>query len=644
MTVLTSYPINPRHVLLAPTRRAKPRVVPPSPDLPRPTSAQITQVAQIIADTKWVEMLEPLMPYARRVASGRHKGGRRPEMTVKALLTGCLMLAVMERPMLVRDVWRLLAFGLDAGSRKHLGLDPKREITERMVSYHFNLICAAIDPGVHSEANAELFDAERVKAFLGVEDGGELDPYEHAAWIDEMLRGKEVLLDQFVRQGLIATHPQDSEHEGDYSLDGTHVSSWEAAKRTRRRISYVDKNGVSRRRAARPHEMSDPDATWWSKGAEAGIGYLVTAVTWMEKDCGVNRRGPDIPYLIEHLSVKTANTNGQVEGARVIESMIAHHEVEDSAAGKADRLRGDITADREYSNAKEWLWRMHVVGLTPHFLLASPQLGFTSTLKSGAIIVDGIAYSPGMPESLRYSMTPVLFATRDDRASVAAFNSQREPFRIKANGGARQADGSIKFYCPASNLAKGSISCLNKASSKVGSPTRIQIGSAMPVIVNSPKPPICTQSSVTVPFDQIPYWQPYIPGSAEHQWSVNRRNLVESAFSRIKDEATQSVRRGTFRVMGRAKVSAVVLFNAMASNLLEVARWRLRKAGEFALSPDREVMVRTPRRHTRNRIIAANRRARAATDREARKALEEMGLTVDLETGEILGIAEAPPA
>ena len=76
--------------------------------------------------------------------------------------------------------------------------------------------------------------------------------------------------------------------------------------------------------------------------------------------------------------------------------------------------------------------------------------------------------------------------------------------------------------------------------------------------------------------------------------------MVESAFSRIKDKETQSVRRGTFRVMGRAKVSAVVLFNAMASNLIEVARWR------------------------------------------SRKALEEMGLRVNLETGEILGIADPP--
>jgi len=484
-----------------------------------------------------------------------------------------------------------------------------------MVSYAFNLVSAVINPGVHSESNADLFDVARVKLFLGITEDDDFDTHEHALWVDQMLQEKEVLLDQFVRMGLAATHPRDADFEGDYSLDGTMVASWEPPKRSRRRIKYLDSDGVLQRRPPRPHEMSDPDATWWSKRDKAGIGYLVTATTWMEKDCGINRRGPDIPYLIEHLSIKTARTNGQREGARVVESMIAHHEREDAAAGRPDRLRGDITADREYSYAKEWQWRMHLVGLTPHFTLAKPQLGLTGTLPSGAIIVDGIAYSPGMPTSLRKSMQPIMFATRDDRASVAAFNSQREPFRIKANGGGRQADGSIKFYCPASNLAKGAISCPNKPSSKVGSPTRIQIGSALPVIVNSPKPAICAQSSVTVPFEQIPYWQPYVPGTAEHQWSVNRRNLVESAFSRIKDEATQSVRRGTFRVMGRAKVGMVVLFNAMAANLVEVERWRLRQAGKYLLNEDREVRSRTPRRHTRNRAIAANRRIKAAQER-----------------------------
>jgi len=67
--------------------------------------------------------------------------------------------------------------------------------------------------------------------------------------------------------------------------------------------------------------------------------------------------------------------------------------------------------------------------------------------------------------------------------------------------------------------------------------------------------------------------------------------------------------------MGRAKVGMVVLFNAMAANLVEVERWRLRQAGKYLLNEDREVRSRTPRRHTRNRAIAANRRIKAAQER-----------------------------
>ncbi len=429
-------------------------------------------------------------------------------------------------------------------------------------------------------------------------------------------------------------------------MDGSYISSWESPVTSRRRLHNVDKKNkkVKHRRAPRYHEMSDPDASWWSKGdKDSGLGYLVTAAVWMEKDCGINTRGPDIPYLIEHISVKTARVGGAQEGAKVIETMVAHHEKEDEAAGREDRVRGDITADREYSVSKDWQLRMHKVGLTPHFSLTSGQLKRKVTLASGVVLVDGIPYSPGMPESLRRSILPRKFSSRDDDAAIAAHNLLRAPYRIRVDGNSRQDNGSLKLYCPASVLAKGAISCANKPSSQSLKPNRIRIGSALPVIVTSPKPVICSQSSVTILFAQAPYWQPYIPGTPEHQWSVNRRNIVESAFSKIKDEAKQSVRRGTFRVMGRAKVSLVVLFNSMAANLVEVERWRLRQAGIFSLDAAREIKIRTPRRHTRNRIVSVNRRAKAERVRQLEKLFLESGLRVDPETGEIAQIGEPPP-
>lgn len=657
MAAISAYPVALTLDLLAPVRAAKRAVAPPSPGIARPTSKQLTKAMQIVESTAWLEVIEPLMPHAMRKARGTHPGGRTPEMPLRALFVALLLLAMMERPLLIRDAHRLLAFGLDTGSRKRLGLDPKKRVTERMVSRAFSLLAATLSSGVHSESNAALFDADNVKELMGLGKDQKLTDYEHAYFIQRVLGENEKRLELFIRAGLRATHPENSGHEGDYNLDGTYVWSWERYKSTRRKIYSVDKNGVKKRRPVRANEKSDPDATWWakkndgpvsSKGSSAsrsnaGLGYLVTAVTWAEKDCGPGQRGADIPNLIEHLTVKTANTNGQLEGGNVLESMVGHHEVEDEAAGKPDRVRGDILADREYTRVSDWQKRMHIIGLTPHFNLASEQRGHTHTLGSGVLIIDGIPYSPGIPTSLRIAVEPPVFATREDRAFDAAFFLQRKPFRLRVNGGRRQNDGSLNLYCPASNQAKAAISCSNKPSSLKGNINRIQIGTALPVIVNQPSPLICSQTTATISFDEAPFWQPHIPGTPEHQWSFHRRNLVESAFSRIKDEATNSLRRGTFRVMGRAKVSLAVLFNAMAANLAEVERWDARKNGLYLVSSLGERQKRIPRRHTRARIEGAARRQNAQVARAAAALLVESGMVIDLRTGEILTKGDPAP-
>ena len=159
-------------------------------------------------------------------------------------------------------------------------------------------------------------------------------------------------------------------------------------------------------------------------------------------------------------------------------------------------------------------------------------------------------------------------ASQTSRAIADAFYRQRAPYRLKTIGGARQDNGALKLYCPASTLAKHAISCANKPASQNPSlrPGRINIGTALPVINTAPTPTVCEQSTVTVPFDEVPFWQPHIPYTVEHDHSMGRRNQVESSYARIKDPATQSVRRGNFRVVGITKVSFVILLAAMAAS------------------------------------------------------------------------------
>jgi hypothetical protein len=260
---ISTYPLNPALALLAPVRTPRTATATPLADVAKPTSEQITFASSIITATHWLEIFEPLMPHALRTTRGLHPGGRKPEMTLKALLTAALLLAIMERPMIIRDVQRLLNFGLDAGSRKHLGLNPKRVITERMVSRAFNLVAAAINPSPYAESNAPLFDAANVKTLTGLSDEEELDQYDHAVFIDEILSNNADRLELFIRSGLRATHPINSGHEGDYALDGSYIFSWERSKTSRRRVSYTDADGNKHKRAARPHELTDADATWW---------------------------------------------------------------------------------------------------------------------------------------------------------------------------------------------------------------------------------------------------------------------------------------------------------------------------------------------------------------------------------------------
>lgn len=642
---------------LAPVRIAKPRVSPPLADTPRPTSEQLTLAINTIEATGWIAQIAPLLPFAVRQRKGIYPGGRKPEMTLNALLVGCLLLTIMERPFIIRDVHRLLNSGIDTGTRKRLGLPLKRVITERMVSRLFNILAGFVNTSVYFESNAWLFDVDQVRSFLGLGDEMELTDWEHAHFIDTALNENAAQLETFIRNGLRSTHPQDSQHAGDFAIDGSYISSWEKPATTRRALNSRSATGVVKRKVPKPHEFSDPDARWWSKKndgpiakrgsaagtANSGLGYVINAITWAEEDLGPNCRGADIPNLIEHISVIPARANIVVEGSDLIDRMVAHHESEDAARGVENRQRGDILADREYSRVDRWHKRMHQAGFTPHFALAYEQRGHTKTLGSGILIIDGLPYSPGIPMNLREKILPTPFMGREQRSIEALQYLERKPYRIRANTNGRADDGSIKAYCPASNQAKGSVSCANKPSSIPGGPNRIEIGTALPVISLRPMPSICSQTTLTLDFDEMPFWQPHIPGTPEHQWSINRRNVVESSFSRIKDEASQSLRRGQVRLMGRAKVSIATLFYAMAANLMEVQRWRLRETGVFSLDAAREIKTRTPRRHTRNRIIAANRRLELHEAKKTAVAYRKLGLVVDTQTGEISSSKNAPP-
>lgn len=617
---------------LAPVRAPRPPVVTPLKTVPEPSSEQLTVALQTIADADWVATLGAVLPSR---TPGR--GGRTRALTLEAFLVAALCLPLMSRPLFVRDIARLLNSGLDEPTRRRLGLAKGLKVTERMVSYMYNQVAALVDPSCYSEANAWLFDPDAIKDSQGLGDDVELDERDVADFANVFLSAQTDRLEAFIRSGLRATHPDDAGHAGDYALDATFISSWENPKSSRRRVKWAPTSDKDGKRPFKPWLLKDPDARWWSKkGAgkgelagknDSGLGYAVTMLTRVDEDRGPGNPSPLTPYLIEHISVIGARGSMWREGVRVMEQMTAHHEAEDMAAGREHRQRGDILADREYTRVASWQGAAHTLGFTPHFHLAMEQLGHTKTLGNGALIIDGIPYSPGIPEDLRHTDKPRIFARRTDRADAAEHAAKRAPYRMRAIGGGREDSGSLKLACPASTMTKHAVRCTNKPKSLPGRIDRVEIGTALPVITDRPMPAVCSKSTSTVTFDDVPFWQPHIPFTAEHQWSIARRNQVESGNGRVKDEATQSLRRGMFRVFGRAKVTIAVVLVAMAANLMEVSRWRERlaeaeKAESSGPGRPRKVVKRIPRRLTRLRD--AERERREAW--QARKAAEALHL------------------
>lgn len=99
---------------------------------------------------------------------------------------------------------------------------------------------------------------------------------------------------------------------------------------------------------------------------------------------------------------------------------------------------------------------------------------------------------------------------------------------------------------------------------------------------------ICRQSSVTIDLDDplaqdraMGYvgglYQKHPFGSDAHYDSMRRRAYVEGAFGNIKNEAEQSLRRPSIRVMGRAKMTLVAVIVVAAANLRMGRLWTMRQ-------------------------------------------------------------------
>lgn len=525
---------------------------------------------------------------------GAYRGGAKAQFGWRPLLVGLALVALSEQPMFLRDVVRTLN-ALNPNQKRSIGCP--RNVSERMVSRRWNALAHLVDASPTSERNRMV--RERVTE-------GQWE--EVAAW-------REAGLQHVLTALLAGSIPEDEVGSGSLAIDATGVPSWAS----------------QRKKHTNADTSTDPDAAWRVHdstrvpygntanrrrfGAKAWYGYWMHSLVRIP-EMRVRKTGAiefsDTPLFIEALDITSAQADMAVAGAELLDRH-THRQQQAAAQGRPVPAPGDIVMDRAYSQGYErFLEPARAAGYTPHFDLRADQRGLGGSV-AGMVIVDGQPFSPAMPAAL-HDITPprIPGATRADVAAWGAQVAAREPYAIKVRS--IGADGAFHLSCPAARDFTAA-RCGRKPESVLLPAT---IPTFAPAQVAAP-PKICVQQKVRVEAEDLPLWQPYPYGSPEWWASMGRRARVEGAFGCMKDEATQDVSRGGFRVMGRAKTALMAVFLAAAVNI-RLAR-KLRQAATPQGAPEQR-RPRGPRARTRR--LAAVREARAARAAE-QAALADTG-------------------
>jgi hypothetical protein len=238
---------------------------------------------------------------------------------------------------------------------------------------------------------------------------------------------------------------------------------------------------------------------------------------------------------------------------------------------------------------------------------------------SGALIIDGLPYSPRIPEKLRKAVKrpDKRTASTKQLAAYKATLAARAPHRLSTTG-PRNSDGSLDFACPASK-AMGRLRCslkpvsLGMPATKPTTDPALGPSDALSCSELREQARICAQQKARTQAEEVPYWQAAQYGSDEWEKSHNRRSTVEGGYGNTKNDATQDISRGNIRVMGRVKTAVLAAFSIRAMNFRLIAAFARTQEREAA----RTVPVKTRRSRRRTLYVIATKAKMTKTEAAA---------------------------
>lgn len=451
--------------------------------------------------------------------------GRPRQLTVRTLFVGMKLAVDTSKTACLTDVHALLTEDLAPSAQRDLGaIHP---LTGAVITLHqirrlLTAIQAKLDP---SPATTDGMSPEELGA-----------------------RGAS--LQEVLDLMLAATMPVTAAHSGGYAVDGTGTWSWAKGRK-------------------REDRSPDPDAAWGVKTHKSGrtesyFGYELHAVVRVGP---LGADGSHTPCLAERISVVPASTSPTKPVLDTLARMIDEgHEIR------------DVVADRGYTYKNDWAPGLRALGIDSVADLHANQYGPRGS-HAGARIVAGTPHCPAMPAAFDTIQRPDRLVQTPALATFTADIDRREQWALRRVAGPDR-DGKERYECPA---RAGKLRCPLQ-------PGSLALPLATPTVLNPPDadlaPTCCSQRTITMPGDvdakarQRHYW-----GSPNWIKAFNRRSRVEGWFGNLKNDNTEGLGRGAFRVMGICKTSIMVAVFAAATNLRLLRAWARRTLGNDDLIP-----------------------------------------------------------